>query len=219
MTDFIAAIFDLDGTLIDSFSAWKGSARKALAAINHTLVDREFDNLYLMTTEETNDYFYKIYESNRCAFGDSIPFDSVMDIVVSEMERQYECGIAALPFALEYVKTLHNRGIPVCVATLTPNDLAEKALAGIGFLPFLKFVITGDDVGRSKKFPDIFLAAAERLGAAPPETVVFEDSPTAIITAHKAGFIVCRVVDAHQNYADDISQHCDWSIKSFRELM
>lgn len=222
MISFKAAIFDLDGTLIDSYSAWKKSSQKALAAIKHTMTDEEFENMYLMTTDETRQYFLKIYESHKLELSPLINVDSVMDIILYEMENQYSSEVQALPYALDFVKTLYDRDVPMCVATLTPNEMAERTLERIGFLPYLRFVITGDDVGKSKKSPDIFLEAAKRLGVTPSETAVFEDSPTAIKTAYKTGFITCRVEETHRNYnnnEEDLSLYYHWSIKNFQECL
>ena len=80
----------------------------------------------------------------------------------SEIKNQYAFEIKEKLNALEYVKMLNNSGILMCVATLTPRKLAEITLKRIGFSPFLKFIVTGDDVGCSKRFPDIYLAAAKK---------------------------------------------------------
>jgi len=224
MLDFKAAIFDLDGTLIDSFKAWEHAYRKALAAVNHRMTDAEFIELYHMTGEESGGFFRGIYESKpnesvaaRTSFESFA--DGILRDIWDEMVEQYALNAHGKPGALGYVKSLRERGVSLCVATLTPSKLAEPVLARIGFLPFLDFVITSDDVGLSKKFPDIYLEAAKRLGREPGETAVFEDCPTAMQTAKKAGFIVYGVVDSHRgiNLADFASCY-DWSVASFEDL-
>ena len=67
-------------------------------------------------------------------------------------------------------------------------------------MQYIEFIITGEDVGKSKDSPDIYFEACKRLLTVPARTVVFEDSLTAAITANKAGFIVCGVYDEYQSY-------------------
>lgn len=214
--NFKAAIFDLDGTLIDPFNAWKGSFRKTLALMNHQMTEGEFINLYLMTFDETRVFLYKIYESQK--LDKYISFESIMENLTYEMEKQYAFEIQEKPHALEFVQTLYDLNIPICVATLTARNFAEKALNRLGFMPYLQFIITGDDVGLSKKFADIYLRASERLGFLPHETMVFEDCLTAARTAYKADFIVCGVTDQHQSHSiEDMYPYCHWSITNYMD--
>ena len=213
---FKAAIFDLDGTLVNAYSAWENGYRKMFESMNHTMTDNEFDRLYRMTSDESAQYVRGIYESQNQGGDGLLPFDTIMGNLAFEMERQYTYEIQAKPYALEYVQMLHMRRIPICVATLSPMKLAAKVLPRTGFMPYLKFVITGDDIGLSKKFPDIYLAAAKMLGSTPLETAVYEDCPTAIKTAHKAGFIVCGVSELHQDHST-IYPYCHFRISSYLE--
>jgi beta-phosphoglucomutase-like phosphatase (HAD superfamily) len=134
------------------------------------------------------------------------------------MERQYSLDVQAKPHALQFVKSLYNLGIPACIATLTPINLAEKALTRLGFTPYLDFVITGDDVGASKKFADIYLTAAKRLGFQPSEIIVFEDCPSAAKTAYNADFIVCGVADAYQSHhIEELYPYCHGYVTDYRD--
>jgi HAD superfamily hydrolase (TIGR01509 family) len=213
--DFKAAIFDMDGTLVSSYTAWKNCYAKTLASIGFTLTNDEFDMLYKLTSEETENYFREKYETGN--HDGKIPFETLVKNYNAEIKKQYAVEIKAKSNALEYVKMLHKNGIPMCVATLSSIELAEIVLTRIGFTPFLDFIITGDDVGLSKKFPDIYLTAAKKLGCVPYETAVFEDCPTAIETAYKAGFIVYGVAESHQDHSE-IQSCCRLRINDYLEL-
>ena len=214
--DFKAVIFDLDGTLVEASSAWRNGFQKILASLNHYMTEDDFHKLYRMTYLETRYFFRDIYASKKQA--GLIPFDSIMSNLTFEMEQRYSFDIQVKSHALPFVKALYNLGMPACIATLTPINLAEKALDRLGFTPYLDFVITGDDVGASKRFADIYLTAAERLGFQPSEIIVFEDCPTAAKTAYNAGFIVCGVADPSQSHhIEELYPYCHGYLTDYRD--
>ena len=217
---FKAAIFDLDGTLVDSYKSWEYAYREALLAVGHDMSDGEFTELYHMTREESIAIFRGAYDAwapaGKVAFEQFI--DKIFTDINNEMKRQYANEVTGKPYALDYIKSLHTQGVSICVATLTGAALSVPCLERLGFMPYLEFVITSNDVGRSKKHPDIFLEAARRLGVGPVDAVVFEDCPTAIQTARRAGFMVCGVEDRYRKQRiSELAQYCDWGIESYLE--
>ena len=92
---------------------------------------------------------------------------------------------------------LAERGIPMAAATSSPRTHVTRALERLGLLPYLQAVFTTGEVGVSKHEPVIYHLAAEALGTAPAETLVFEDSLYALKTAKAAGFRTVGVLDAH----------------------
>ena len=88
--------------------------------------------------------------------------------------------------AAEIIAALHNRGIPIAVASSTPEARVRQHLTEAGFLPSFDAVIGGDRLQRSKPAPDIFLLAAEALGAEPERCFVIEDSFNGIRAAFAA---------------------------------
>ena len=85
----------------------------------------------------------------------------------------------------------------MAAATSSPRGHVTRALARLGLLEYFTEIFTTGEIGVSKHKPDIYRMAAERLGTAPCETVVFEDSLYALQTAKAAGFITVGVYDAN----------------------
>jgi len=114
-----------------------------------------------------------------------------IDAVVAEKWRLIGAcpdeQIVAVPGALALVERLHRRGLPLAVASSSPPAFIERVLGCLGVRDRLAVVISSTEVARGKPAPDVFLAAAGRLGVAPADCVVIEDSVNGILAAKRAG--------------------------------
>ena len=129
-------------------------------------------------------------EENAEAFGKEI---------LAVYDREYAGRpVPRKPGAAEILAALNERGIPLAVASSTPEARVRQHLAEHGFLPRFDAVIGGDRLQRSKPAPDIFLLAAEALGAAPARCFVIEDSFNGIRAAHAAQMRPIMVPDMLQ---------------------
>ena len=96
--------------------------------------------------------------------------------------------VCMMPGARRLLDHLHARDVPAALATSTPSDfLARKMKTHDGWVDRLRVRCTGDEVARGKPAPDIFLLAAERLGADPARCLVVEDTPHGVDAAKAAG--------------------------------
>ena len=113
------------------------------------------------------------------------------------LKDYYAQEVPAKPGAAALLAFLAERGISMAAATSSPRAHVTAALDRLGLLPYLKAVFTTGEVGVSKHEPVIYHLAAEALGTAPAETLVFEDSLYALKTAKTAGYRTAGVLDAH----------------------
>ena len=111
-------------------------------------------------------------------------------------------GIALKPGLLDLLDWLEARRIPKAVATSTRRDRAQAKLARTALLSRFVALVGGDEVARGKPAPDIFLAAAARLGEAAQHCVVLEDSEPGVRAALAAGMTPIMVPDLHAPSAD-----------------
>lgn len=182
-----AFIFDLDGTLLDSMYAWKnvGSrylAHKGVQAVPPDLEER----LKTMSLLGAAKYFISEFS-----------FPQTPEEIVAEFNElaaeQYRNVFQPKPGVVEFLaKHAHMK---MCVATATERPLAEMALKRLDWMKYFEFIITSGEAGSSKRSPDIFLQAAQKLGAGVAEAIVFEDSPHAVKSAKAAGFYTVGVQD------------------------
>lgn len=119
------------------------------------------------------------------------------------VEKSYLEKVPLKAGALEFLRYLDEKNIPMCVATATDEYLAEASLTRLGIRKYFKGILTSRSVGVGKTEPKIFLESARLLGTEPSETAVFEDSVVAIRTANAAGFITTAVMDESFAYARD----------------
>ena len=184
------AIFDMDGTLVDSMVYWQRLGREYLTAQGVTEgMDEVLERIKPMTMAESSALFIE-------AFGLPGTPESVMAEMNAVMDEHYRTDIPLKPGAAGYLAALKARGAKLCVATATPEPLARACLERLGVLEDFAFLLSCDEVAAGKVKPDVFFEAARRLGSAPAETAAFEDALFAARTAKDAGFYTVGVYDA-----------------------
>ena len=208
-----AAIFDMDGTLLDSMGMWRSVMPNYFASLG--FADGEEVNRVIekMTFDEAATYVREHYG-----------IEKTVAEIYKEMEgnifHAYNTWIEAKPLVPEYLAFLQARGVRMCIATLTDRYMAEAVLGRLGLTPYFEFILTVAEAGAQKDRPDIFLQAAERLESSVAESVVFEDAPYAIRTAKEAGFTVYGIFDRAQEYPPGFTDtYCDRFIRDYAEIM
>lgn len=214
MAQYTGAIFDLDGTLLDSMWIWDQIDIDFLAKRGIYEVPADYqETIATFGAEKT-----AVYTIER--FGlDEKPEDLVQEWL--DMARDYYANRLQLKDGVyEYMKKLHEKGIPMAVATSSDIALVQPCLERTGLMPLLKTVITVKEAGRGKMFPDIYYEAAKRLERKPEECLVFEDVLEAAQTALNAGFSVVGVAEDRcpEKSAAELVKRADYYIQSFREL-
>lgn len=206
-------VFDLDGTLIDSMSIWSSIDRKFLFenGVNNPPEDIS-DRVKKMTVDESAQYFID-------CFGLSCTKEHIIKRIEELVRIEYEENIPLKPHAAEILDFLDKQGIPYGVATATYKNLAEAVMVRCNIYQRMKFVLTDQEYPLGKRFPDIFLGAAEILGAAPESVLVVEDSLHCIETAVAAGFVTVGVYDEiSANESEIIAETADYYISSLKEM-
>ena len=201
MQNFKGAIFDMDGTLLDSMPVWKRLTQRYLAQFDVHITDADYAVCEGFSQPQVAEYFLKRYPN--------LPLT----------QQQMLDGMDEYPVA-EITEKLRARGIKMAIATLTARRHAEKALIDRDMMKYFEFMLTIEDVGVPKYEPDIYLEAAKRLSLTAGECMVFEDAPYAGVTAKKAGFALCGMAEpAYAEGEDTLRQVSDVFVEhSFAEL-
>lgn len=185
------AIFDMDGTLLDSMIVWDHLSQRYFRKFGLEIPEEEFAALEGHTQQQYAEHFCARYAEITETPEEMIAgMDQLIDSRYAELAKP-RCGV------LEFLEELKKNGVQMAIATLTDRRHAEKALIDRDMMEYFSFMLTIEDVGVNKFRPDIFLKAAERMGLAPEECMVFEDAPYAAETAKRAGFQVCGVIEPY----------------------
>ncbi len=182
------AIFDMDGTLVDSMGFWRRLEIEFLLGCGLSEAEARdvVEDIKFMNNSETSEVFARIAK---------IDPGEVSPRILFMMGEHYASDVPLKPGALEFLDEMKSRGFKLCVASATPGDLIEICMEHLGISGYFEFHISCDEVGAGKKQPDVFLEAARRLGCEPGECAVFEDSAVAVETAAAAGFGTVGIYD------------------------
>lgn len=208
----MAAIFDMDGTLLDSMTYWRRLVWQYMERHGISVSPQLGEQLMNMRTGAAVEYLYSHYSVG-------VPRQALWEELYSYILPCYQTEFVLKPGALDYLKRLREAGVRLCVATATDRFYAEAALGRNGVLPLLEFILTEREAGKSKDSPDIYLQAAQRLETVPGECVVYEDALHAAYTAKKAGFIVWGVADSTESLRrQELERCCDRFWDEFRQM-
>ena len=181
------AIFDMDGTLIDSLVFWKNLATEYLTIKGILQIPADIlEQIKPMTMSESAELF-------RREFGLTGDPEAEMNAM---MEEHYREDIPLKPGVAEYLRKLQRRGVRMCVASATAEHLMESCLTRLGVRQYFEFLLSCETVGAGKRSPLVYQEAARRLGAVPGQIAVYEDALYAVQTAKEALFHVVGVFDS-----------------------
>ena len=121
------------------------------------------------------------------------------------------CGLTPLGAQLETAAAR----VPVVLATSAPRGNIDFVLDGLRLRPRFTDVVTAADVQRGKPDPEIYLLAAQRVGAAPARSIVVEDSLAGVASGLAAG---CRVVGLTTTHAAEELVGCALTAPDFRDI-
>ncbi|MCI9262753.1 HAD family phosphatase [uncultured Adlercreutzia sp.] len=188
MEEQIGVIFDCDGTLVDSMEAWHEVDRQLCAEAGIALTPQDADAITTMSLEEASAYMHE-----QCGLGEST--EAVMVMIFDRMRAFYANEVEARPGALAFVRALHERGVPLAVASSTSPDMLRACLDRCGFTPYLQVIVSVDDLNTSKREPTVYDHARSFLGTDRTHTWGFEDAAYALDTLRGAGYRTAAIYD------------------------
>ena len=204
------AIFDLDGTLLDSMFIWDTIGEDYLRTLGKEPHEDLKETFMTLTLEEAAEYYREHYKV-------TLSVTEIVDSINAMVEGIYRTKVTLKPGVMAYLRLLKERGVKMCVATVTDRYLVEDTLERLGILHYFSEIFTCAEVGYGKDKPIIYQKALEHLGTAKEETFVFEDSLFALETAKIDGFPTVGVYDMHESRQEEMKRLADCYVRSFEE--
>lgn len=202
------AIFDFDGTLVDSMFIWDTIGEDYLRTLGKEPHEDLKETFMTLTMDEAAEYY-------RTHYGVTLSVKEIVDGVNAMVEGIYRTKVTLKPGVAEYLAWLRVNGVRMCIATVTDRYLVEETLERLGILHYFSEIFTCAEVGYGKDKPIIYRKALEHLDTAKNETYVFEDSLFALKTAKADGFTAVGVYDRHETSQDNLKSLADYYIRDF----
>jgi len=181
MTEEIAFIFDMDGTVVDNMRIHNQTWQIVMADEG---VQIDLDEFNRQTTGKKTPEILRLYLGEKATPPEIVRISEKKESIYRQVFRPYLRAIAGLPGFLEQAQRMH---IPVALATSAGKVNIEYTLTGTGLTQYFNVQVGGEEVQHGKPDPEIFLMAARRLGVPPERCLVFEDALLGVEAACRAG--------------------------------
>ena len=186
MSNIKLAIFDLDGTLIDSVKVHSEAWSDSCKSFGYNIPESYFYNLTGMTSKSVGEKLIKDFRISENVIDDLIQYKSKL-----YFDNIYKIDV--FENILEILKDYKSKNIKVALATGSKRKNVLEILKVKG-LNLFDFVLTGDELEHSKPHPDAFLRCLEHFKCSPKDAVVYEDSVTGFKAAEQANisYYICK---------------------------
>ena len=176
-----AFIFDMDGTIVDNMAFHTKSWLAFFARRGHTL---DADEFFRATAGRQGHEIMSTYLGRHMTKEESAALDFEKESLYREL---YAPHLATVKGFEQFIARAKSAGVKLAVATAAPNENIDFTLDGLDLRKQFDAIAGAADVARGKPNPDVFLLAAERSGALPVNSIVFEDAPLGVEAARRAG--------------------------------
>ena len=213
LNDIKAAIFDLDGTLVDSMWVW--------AQID---IDYLREKGYSMPENLRSEIVHLSFSQTAIYFKEKFNLDDSIEKISKDWHdmafNHYSNNVKLKLGVKDFLNSLKSLKIKIALATSNSIPLLEACLKNNGIYDYFDSITTTDEVSNGKDCPDVYLLAADKLGINPKDCLVFEDILPAIQGAKAANMKVIAVKDDEcLDSKEDLLKYADKYIHSFEELL
>jgi len=204
-----AAIFDLDGTILDNEDEYGKAFSEVLKKLGKK-PDSKYPHTQGIGVEGNWERLIPQYKIKTKKSAEELSMETQKEYLKLLPKVTLKEGVQ------DFISDLKDSGILIALATSNTWSTVEKIFEKFDLEKFFDVTTTGEEVKHNKPDPEIFLLTAQKLGADPEECLVIEDTPAGIEAAHHAGMKVI-VIARDKKYAKDL-KGADLIIFSFSEI-
>lgn len=210
MSAIEAVVFDLDGVIIDTEEVWEEVRRGYVAEFGREFLPDSQDRMMGMSTGEWSRHLAEEVGVPRT------PAEVAAD-VLGRMAERYRAALPLIPGSVEAVRRLGEH-FTLGLASSSARILIDQVLATAGLTDAFQVALSTEEVPRGKPAPDVYLAAAEKLGLEPAVCAAVEDSSNGLRAAGAAGLAVIAVPHGVYPPAPDALAQASLVVGSLGEL-
>ncbi len=196
---FKYAVFDMDGTLLDTMDYWRNIVEYYAEMNNLPKPNLSAEDAVVASHLPT----YQKIKFLKERYPDEAVKKVTGDDVFNIMEYCYKTSSEPRLGVIEMLEDLKSNGVRMCVASATPSYLIEIALKQAGISDYFEFIVSPTEYPKGKQDPEIFYGIAERFGCKVDEMSLFEDTLYSIKTAHSLGMYIIAV---YEKYAEHLTE-------------
>lgn len=209
---FSGAIFDVDGTILDSLGVWEGMTARFLEKYNIKMSEQMAAEFRNMTLEVSLPYIVSEFKLN-------IDSKAVFEEFSRMAAAEYTTHVLPKSGALEYIRRISAAGVKIAIATSGFPAACQSAFEKLGIGSLISAYAFSGEVGVDKSHPDVYLLAAQRIGVEPGKCMVFEDLLAGINGAKLAGMQTTAVFDRYNDAETaQLKKRADRYITDWSEL-
>lgn len=203
-----AAIFDLDGTIVNNMRYHEQAFRNLATKHGITLTPEDF---IWMMGRKNKEIFAKFFGEKSVE-----EHERLADEKEAIYRELFASEITEVPGLLIFLKMLSEHGMKLAIASAAPKENRIFVFKHLPIYEFFDSVVGAENVTYGKPHPEVFLTAAANLNVEPKDCIVFEDAPNGITAAKAAGMFVVGLLTTHTK--EDLKE-ADMVIRDFRELI
>lgn len=196
-----AIIFDMDGVLVDSEGFWKQAEFEVFTSLGVKVTEDQAKLTKSMTTFEVTQFWYEKFP------WDNVDLEVVEQLVVSRVIALIETEDCLIKGVKTFIEKLKVKEYKIGLATNSPKRIIPIVLKKLDVLHLFDATLSAESELKGKPDPAIYFSAAEKLGAAPAECIVIEDSYSGMLAAKNAGMKVIAFTNGGKVRNFEISDH------------
>lgn len=180
MKRFDCAIFDFDGTLVDSQWCWSTMYPRFFREKGYPVTDEDVEQCLTATYQDASAYFQK-------RFGVTKEQCPTIHEIWERMRKFYRTEVHWKPTVPEFLEQLRARGTRLCICSATPQELLFEGLERLNGFQWFERIFSTKTIGTEKDNPETFVYCLKEMGVTPEQTVLFDDAPYSLSTAKSIG--------------------------------
>jgi len=209
LTDIKAAIFDMDGTMINNMEYHKKAWREFFKRHDLDFTEDEFRQ---KISGKKNDEIFALVFDRKLSLEEIAKYTEEKEAVYREL---YKPDIKEVNGLHDVIKTLKQKGIKLAIATTAPEKNREFALESLHLQGEFEVILGDEHVTQGKPHPEIYLETARQLQVEPAHCLVFEDSPPGVQSGKDAGMNVVSILTTH---TEEDNKAADYFVTDFTQI-